>query len=53
MGSMVGELRRRETAARAEADRLRIRVEELAAISAVTGRNARPVGSGDRPSWRC
>ena len=43
MGSMVGELRRRETAAR-----LQIRVEELAAISTVTGRNARPVGSGDR-----
>ena len=47
MGSMVGELRRRETAA-GEADRLQIRVEELAAISTVTGRNARPVGSGDR-----
>ena len=30
MGSLVGELRRREAAARAEADRLRARIEELA-----------------------
>jgi hypothetical protein len=30
MGSLAGELKRREAAARAEADRLRTRIEELA-----------------------
>jgi hypothetical protein len=40
MGSLIEELKRREEAARAEADRLRARIEELAGDLARTGEQA-------------
>jgi hypothetical protein len=47
MGSLIEELRRREGAARAEADRLRTRIEELSEDLARTEEQA--LTAGDRP----
>jgi hypothetical protein len=48
MGSLIGELRRREAAARAEADRLRARIEELSGDLARAEENKRrPANAGD------
>jgi hypothetical protein len=48
MGSLIDEFKRQEEAARAEADRLRARIEELAGTWPGRGGG---VMAGDRPAW--